>query len=125
MLSHPRSTFAAVLVAVSLLSATPAGAERREFSSTACRDAINFLWPAASRQWALTVSWRESNWNPYARNRSGASGCFQLMLPLHNRLFRSAGVDPAWWSHPLVNTWVAMHLYRSSGTSPWVLTSPT
>ncbi|MFZ4431566.1 MAG: transglycosylase SLT domain-containing protein [Microthrixaceae bacterium] len=87
-----------------------------------CNEAIDQHWPG-DKAWAKRIVWRESRNTPTARNASGASGCFQLMLPLHSRLFTAAGFSPSQWSDPVVNTKVAWSLYRSSGTSPWVLTN--
>ncbi len=66
------------------------------------------------------IAWRESRWDPGARNGSGASGLFQIMLPMHNDLFWAQGVNPdnAWGvSH--YNAIAARELYNSSGLSPW------
>lgn len=64
---------------------------------------------------------RESRNIPTARNASGASGCWQTMLPLHAKVYRAVGCSPAQWSDPRCNTLVAAHLYRAAGWSPWSL----
>jgi soluble lytic murein transglycosylase-like protein len=87
-----------------------------------CYEAIDIAWPG-DKAWARRIVWRESNNTPTARNSSGASGCFQLMLPLHNRLFTAAGYSPSQWADPIVNVKVAWTLYQAAGTSPWVLTN--
>lgn len=64
---------------------------------------------------------RESGGNPNARNPSGASGLFQIMLPLHGGLFAAHGYD--WqrgdWTNPFANAQVARDLYNGSGWAPW------
>jgi hypothetical protein len=65
------------------------------------------------------IAARESGFDPGARNRSGASGLFQLTLPLHNDLFSALGVSPASWSDPHWNALAARELWNSSGIAPW------
>jgi len=66
------------------------------------------------------VAGRESGFDPGARNSSGASGLFQLMLPLHNDLFYAVGANPGWdWPNPYWNAKAARVLWNSSGISPW------
>jgi len=89
---------------------------------TDCYSAIDRHWPG-DKSWAKKIVWRESRNTPTARNSSGASGCFQMMLPLHSRLFVSAGCSSAQWSDPVCNTKAAWVLYQAAGTSPWVLTN--
>lgn len=66
-----------------------------------------------------SIAFRESRWDPGARNSSGASGLFQIMLPLHNDLFYAAGSDPSWWWDPYTNARAARILFDSSGIAPW------
>ena len=85
-----------------------------------CHDATAFLWPASSRAWAQRIVWRESRGDPRAKNRrSSASGCYQL-LKLHAPRFAKLGFS---WERdrfdPIVNTWVAMDLFREQGARPW------
>ena len=88
-------------------------------TSTPCGDAVNFLWPARSRAWAHKVVHRESRGNPRAQNRrSSAAGCFQL-LRLHSSRYARLGFSWADRYNPIVNTWVAMDLYREQGARPW------
>lgn len=70
--------------------------------------------------WATAIAYRESRCIPTARNSSGASGLFQLMLPLHSQLFidTCGAVD---WTNPECNIRTAYSLFRSSGRSPWNL----
>jgi hypothetical protein len=91
-------------------------------SVTDCNSAIDAYWPG-DKAWAKRIVWRESNNTPTARNRSGASGCFQMMLPLHNNRFYAVGCTPSQWTDPVCNTLAAANLYREAGTSPWVLTN--
>jgi hypothetical protein len=70
-------------------------------------------------QCMLAVADRESTDSPPARNASGASGLFQLELPLHNDLFIAAGYSPASWADPYANARAAKVLFDSSGIGPW------
>jgi hypothetical protein len=65
------------------------------------------------------VAYRESHWDPAARNASGASGLFQILLPLHDDLFTALGVPPSAWSDPNWNALTARELYNGSGIAPW------
>jgi hypothetical protein len=66
------------------------------------------------------VAWRESRWYWAARNTSGASGIFQIILPLHADMFRAAGFDPSLWWWPWANAHAARVLWNTSGIAPWV-----
>jgi hypothetical protein len=70
--------------------------------------------------WAVDVAIRESHCQPEARNPSGASGVFQLMLPLHSRLFGEVclGGADVWWDADC-NIAAARLLYDGSGRRPW------
>lgn len=85
-----------------------------------CNAAIDRWWPG-DRAWAKRIAWRESRNTPSARNPSGASGCLQMMLPLHNRRFTAVGCSPSQWSNPACNIKAAWHLYAEVGPSPWNL----
>jgi hypothetical protein len=66
------------------------------------------------------IAWRESRWDPGARNGSGASGLFQILLPLHDDLFWALGVDPnRAWGVADYNAIAARELYNSAGIAPW------
>ena len=88
-------------------------------TSTACGNSVNFLWPERTRAWAHKVVHRESRGVASARNRSGASGCFQLM-PVHAPRFARLGFS---WErdrfNPIINTWIAMDLFKEQGVRPW------
>jgi soluble lytic murein transglycosylase-like protein len=70
--------------------------------------------------WATAIAYRESRCIPTARNASGASGLFQMMLPLHSQLFINVcgSVD---WTNPECNVRAAYALFKGSGRSPWNL----
>lgn len=85
-----------------------------------CYAAIDRHWPG-DKAWARSIVWRESRNTPAARNPSGASGCWQLMLPLHAHRFLAVGC-PTWaWADPVCNTRAAAHLYAAAGMTPWGL----
>lgn len=88
-----------------------------------CVEAMRRVWPPHLWGWAETVMWRESRHIPTARNPSGASGCFQMMLPLHSRRFTAVGCSPGQWADPWCNAAAAWTLYRDAGRSPWALTA--
>lgn len=67
---------------------------------------------------AIRIARCESGLNPAARNRSGASGLFQLLG--HGSLFEAHGWSPEDWADPYKNTVVAFDLYSASGWGPWV-----
>lgn len=85
-----------------------------------CNAAIDRHWPG-DKAWAKRIVWRESRNTPTARNPSGASGCMQMMLPMHNRRFTAVGCSPAQWTNPACNIKAAWHLYSEVGASPWNL----
>ncbi len=88
-----------------------------------CAQAVDRIWPPASKGWAHRVVWRESRGDTTARNRrSTASGCWQL-LRIHAPRFVKLGYDWGDRYDPVANTLVALDLYREQGTRPWALTS--
>lgn len=89
--------------------------------SADCYQAIDRHFPAGERAWFKGIVHRESRNDPTARNPSGASGCSQLMLPLHNHRFHAVGCSPSQWANPDCNIKAAAHLYREAGRSPWRL----
>lgn len=87
-----------------------------------CVEGMRAVWPENLWSWAERIMWRESNHVPTARNASGASGCFQMMLPLHAGRFRAVGCSPADWTNGWCNAAAAYNLYREAGSSPWAAT---
>lgn len=71
--------------------------------------------------WMFGIVQRESNFQPWAQNREGASGLWQLLLPLHADQFRAVGCDPSQWADARCNSRAARHLHDIAGRSPWVL----
>lgn len=63
----------------------------------------------------------ESGLIPTSRNASGASGLWQIMLPLHNEEFTKRGWNPEVdWRDPYKNTVVAMALLKTpQGLNHW------
>ena len=76
-----------------------------------CSD--RFKWGCAT---ALSIVWDESRGDPRAYNVSGASGLFQIMLPLHAWRF-SVGADPFEYT---ANIRVAYRMYLEQGWEPWL-----
>jgi hypothetical protein len=69
-------------------------------------------------RWAVDTAIRESRCRPDAYNRSGASGIFQLMMPLHSQLVRDVcGWDGVFDAH--CNIRAARVLFNGKGTRPW------
>ncbi len=83
-------------------------------------DLIRSIWTVDS-EWAIGIAWRESRCIPTARHPEGASGLFQMMLPLHRRIFEAVGCDATQWSEPSCNVRAAWLLYQGSGRRPWRL----
>ena len=82
--------------------------------SNPCHAAVDAVWQR-DLSWAHGVVNRESHGIQNARNKSGASGCFQLM-PVHRDLV------PGGWSMVMVahnNVSAAWSLYSGSGRRPW------
>lgn len=94
----------------------------RQHRGQGCVAAMRQVWPQHLWGWAERVMWRESRHIPTARNRSGASGCFQVMLPLHARRFTAVGCTSAQWADPWCNAAAAWTLYREAGRAPWAQT---
>lgn len=89
-------------------------------SSSGCAyaDLIRSVW-TRDAEWAIGIAMRESHCQAGARNASGASGLYQLMLPMHGDLFRAVGCDPSQWADPACNVRAAWQLYQGSGRRPW------
>lgn len=68
--------------------------------------------------WAVDTAIRESRCQEGARNPSGASGIFQMMMPLHARLVRDVcGFDGVFDAR--CNITAARALYDGAGRGPW------
>ena len=95
--------------------------------ATACRPAapapppscpaviVQTFAPLGQSAQACQVAWHESRWDPNARNASGASGWFQLMIPLHSDLIAAC---PFLWRSAFdgpCNAWAAVQLYLGEG----------
>jgi len=130
-----RILFALVLVAgvstactpeeVALFKSLPADQQQAVLDSlfppTGCVDAMRRVWPESEWSWAESIMFRESRNTPTARNPSGASGCWQMLLPLLAGRCRAVGCDPSRWSDPLCNSRAAFHLFGEAGRAPWRL----
>ncbi|CAB4169645.1 Transglycosylase SLT domain 1 [uncultured Caudovirales phage] len=66
------------------------------------------------------IAWRESRCQPSAHNVEGASGLFQIMIPLHSNLMIDVCGSVA-WSVPACNIATARALFNGSGLRPWAL----
>lgn len=91
-------------------------------SSCGFADAIRAAWAdTPDGEWAVSVAMRESRCQPEARNPSGASGLFQLMMPLHRRLVLEVCGEPAdeLVFSPACNIAAARALYQGAGRAPW------
>ncbi len=64
---------------------------------------------------ALNIAYCESRWQPWKDNNygSGATGLFQMMLPLHWGLFDGNPYDA------YANARAAFRLYNGNGWWPW------
>lgn len=67
----------------------------------------------ADAEWALSTAGAESSWDPTQRNDIGASGLFQMRLPMHQELFDGA------WDDPYANARAAYRLWERDGIGPW------
>lgn len=72
-----------------------------------------------SEAWLFGIVWRESNFLPWARNRSGASGLFQLLG--HGDLLQAACGSAESWADARCNARAARLLHDIAGRSPWRL----
>lgn len=97
---------------------TPSGSGAPPDVANAIQSAFGDLGPGVV-SCMTNVAYRESRFDPKARNGSGASGLFQIMLPLHNDLFYAVGADPSWWWDAATNARAARALYNGAGLRPW------
>lgn len=82
-------------------------------------DLIRSIWQRDA-EWAISIAYRESRCIPTARNASGASGLFQMMMPMHSGIFLAV-CGHTDWTDPECNIKAAWSLYQGSGRSPWNL----
>ena len=112
----------ATRAAANATSASPGNREASPASGCGLADAIRAAWAdTQDAEWAISVAIRESHCQEGARNPSGASGVFQLMMPLHRRLIAEVCGEPA---EELVftascNIAAARVLYDRAGRAPW------
>lgn len=125
---HPRIIVLSALCAVLTVLATACGPTPAPMadgpyrgSECALSQEIQDAWAGTGDEhWAVDVAIRESHCQPGARNPSGASGVFQLMLPMHSGLFSTVCLaGPLVWDDPGCNIAAARLLYDGSGRRPW------
>ncbi len=76
--------------------------------------------PASEEACALHIGWRESHFDPYARNpHSSASGVFQFVAATWANLSRAAGWGGASVFSARANVGVAAWTVAHIGWSPW------
>lgn len=73
-----------------------------------------------SAPWAESVAVRESGCTADAYNSSGASGVFQLMMPMHTAFIASVCGSPDVFD-AACNIRAAYAMYRANGIAPWRL----
>ena len=115
-------TLAKLALIVALITPVVVGTQTAEASTRGCPAPIVAIIRrdfGRAAGWATAIAWRESRCIPTAHNRSGASGLFQMMLPLHARQFTAVGCSPRQWSNAYCNTAAAAHLYHQVGSRPW------
>ena len=79
---------------------------------------IQSVWPVELQDKALKIAWRESNYQPTAKNWC-CYGLFQIHAAANAALLRSMGVTPDQLFDPLINSKVAYAMYLRSGWAPW------
>jgi hypothetical protein len=79
---------------------------------------IRSVWPTDLQDKALAIAWRESNYQPRARN-SCCYGLFQINAAANVGSLRALGVTANDLFDPLVNARVAYFMYQRSGWGPW------
>lgn len=80
---------------------------------------------SATNRMARSVVKRESEADPTAKNKSGATGLFQMMTPLHCGSYGIPKDDCVHWLEDPDNNAKAAHaLFVSNGWTPWVSSGP-
>ena len=103
----------------STTAAPPAQVSAPPNTSCSTQDLIRAIWPDDVEDWAIGIAWRESRCSN-VQNSEGASGQFQLMIPLHSA-FMVAVCGSADWANPECNIRTALKLYEGVGKGPWAL----
>ena len=103
----------------STTAAPPAQVSAPPNTSCSTADLIRAIWPDDVEEWAIGIAWRESRCSN-VQNSEGASGQFQLMIPMHSALM-SAVCGSADWANAECNIRTALKLYEGSGKRPWAL----
>lgn len=90
-----------------------------------CPDAVRLAFGGTGvAERMVRISWRESRWDPTARNRrTSAVGCLQILTRTHARRIARLGFTTRQMSEAGPNAAVARSLYDDAGLSPWALTS--
>ncbi len=102
-------------------SATPAPPPPASTATPAEVEAIiRAVWPDELEDRALEIAWRESKYNPIAKN-SCCSGVFQIYWSVHRSWLGGLGITSADQLYdPATNARAALALYeRSGGWGPW------
>jgi hypothetical protein len=79
---------------------------------------IRSVWPADLQDKALAIAWRESNYQPRAKNFC-CYGLFQINAAANVASLRALGATANDLFDPLVNARVAYYMYQRSGWAPW------
>ena len=103
----------------STTAAPPAQVSAPPNTSCSTQDLIRAIWPDDVEDWAIGIAWRESRCTN-VQNREGASGQFQLMMPMH-ATFMAAVCGSADWANAECNIRTALKLYEGVGKGPWSL----
>lgn len=103
----------------STTAAPPAQVSAPPNTSCSTQDLIRAIWPDDVEEWAIGIAWRESRCSN-VQNSEGASGQFQLMIPLHSA-FMTAVCGSADWANAECNIRTALKLYEGVGKGPWAL----
>ncbi len=92
---------------------------------TTCPDAVRLAFRGTGvAERMVRISWRESRWNPTARNpRSSARGCLQILTATHAKRIRRLGFTVRQMTEAGPNAAVARSLYDDAGLSPWAATA--
>jgi len=90
----------------------------RSWDVAAIQQIIRNVFPDDQEEHALAIAYRESHYDPYARNYC-CTGLFQIYGSVHQGLINSLGFSVSQLTDPYVNTVVAYALYKIDGWGPW------